>query len=223
MKTHLLRISLAAICLSPLTSTAALVFATNATSRTLSGPAAANITTTGDGSVTVGPTTAIASTNYQTANSAANILTPNINTDTGGEWQITIPFDLNVTALQIDNITLSGAMYNNTGLAQTVQRDTNIRVSFVGSTSGQLDVGTLLVGNPSGSNQWTSGSYIPSSPLVLSNAETWTFQIETVNRTGPGNFTGLRTFEVNATAVPEPSSTTLLGLAGLSLILRRRR
>lgn len=63
-----------------------------------------------------------------------------------------------------------------------------------------------------------------SSPIPLSDPGTYTLRIRAgdIDNDETGNHTAIDNLSINGTVVPEPT-TALLGLAGLGLMLRRRR
>lgn len=104
---------------------------------------------------------------------------------------------------------------------------TTVSVEYFSDVGGTASLGsvTLADGSAEGTSTTPSGAW---------NAENWTNYTATgtvaagsqsfkISYGGVGNDTYADNISYSVTAVPEPSSTTLLGLGALALILRRRK
>ncbi|GAA5495844.1 hypothetical protein Rhal01_02023 [Rubritalea halochordaticola] len=84
---------------------------------------------------------------------------------------------------------------------------------------------TLNMNNVSGDWEQANGSttsYVLSGADVIAAGIGATIGVQFVGTTG-STFKGLDSVSLDVQAIPEPSSTALIGMAGLGLLLRRRR
>lgn len=96
-------------------------------------------------------------------------------------------------------------------------------LSYNGGSAG---VATSLIGSGTQTGNSIEGSGTGSSSGLNAREITWSFSTNDTPADAVLNLTGdwnVNAILVETTAVPEPSSTALLGLGGLALILRRRK
>jgi len=122
-----------------------------------------------------------------------------------GVWDV-IALDFNST---YDNLFID--IWGRDGNPSVEGRDDNFDVLFY---LGGVIQETINSGIGSGDNFYTR---------VIASAGTQADSIRIVDKKSEDNAFTLTEIRVNTTAVPEPSSTALLGLGGLALILRRRK
>lgn len=218
-------------CITTASSHAATILSTDFSGRTITGNTASDITyvTNGvsdPGDLTVTQATGITGSGlngFFNTTDAQGFFAPDLNTGNQGNWTFSVPITLTVSSITIDEVELDGAMFDNNGNLQVASpRNTSIKLSIVGSSSGEVFFNTLTASNPSTNAAWSSPlTYNPS--VTLTNAETWSMVFTTTNSAGSGNNTGVGSFTVTG-AIPEPSAAALLlGLAACGLVARRRR
>jgi VCBS repeat-containing protein len=185
----------------------AVLLATDFIGRTVAGNVASNITWTTDGVSDPGDLTAVEGTEAAAVQLAGlfdtaatdNHFAPNLNTDNEDNWSVAIPLTVTASSITVDDVVIDADHFNNTGINQSVTRDTDIVVSLTGSTSGQ--VATETKGSGLVNVNWTLTFFDATAPIALSNSETWTLTIGTTNLPGaPGNNFGLDNLTVNGTA-----------------------
>ena len=136
-------------------------------------------------------------------------------------FSYTITFDtavsLQVSATTGDNLGNSGdnegVLFSSTGssFVGTLSPDSTATFTTDAAT------GDLLFTRPNGANN--SGSSLAFGDLIASGTTS-----VTISGNGPATNREAFTLEIaDAVAVPEPSSTALLGLGGLALLARRKR
>ncbi len=223
------------ICFAVLSSHAAVILSTDFAGRTISGATASNITYETNGVSDPGDLTA--SQNLFSTSNSGGYFAVDYNTDTVGNWSVTIPFTLTVSSLTISDFVLDGAMFNGSGNFQNIKRDTDLQVSINGATSGTIASQTLTAENTqadTGDSEYTLANaawgdgtpltytFAGASTLTLTNSETWSIVIETLNASGPGNNTGIDSFAINGSVIPEPSTFVLVVLTGIGFLFIRR-
>lgn len=122
------------------------------------------------------------------------------NVNTGGDWY-ELDFSTNLPTAFVSRIEIEARSGFNDRLGNTLD---------IYSTSGSLIQSIAIT---DGASYGINGSWSDVGRIRITEAESHL------------NLAEVRVFSefVNGVAVPEPSSTTLLGLGGLALILRRRR
>jgi hypothetical protein len=211
-----------------------LIADTSFSGRTVSGDTAQNITWAVNGITDPGDLTAldVNSTGslaglFDTANSAG-YFAPNLNVANEGPWSVDIPLNFapGTASIAIEAVVIDWQHFNNSGAFQSagINRPVNWTASIVGSLSGTVAFETENTG--SGGQGYKTLTF--GTPTTLTNAETWTLNLNATSTTGSGNNTGIDRFAIIGTvtvgsAVPEPATATLamLGLGGL--MMRRRR
>lgn len=115
------------------------------------------------------------------------------------------------------NITVSGSYAVNTQLYYSLDGGSNWL------SSSPVNASVTGTGG-STSSSWTQGT-LDLSGTVINPGEEVQFRLVHFDNSGDTSSRNSRTdaIEINAFAIPEPSSAALLGLAGLGLITRRRR
>ncbi|MFT6792281.1 MAG: hypothetical protein ACJAR1_000260 [Rubritalea sp.] len=148
------------------------------------------------------------------------------NNMTAGGWDTSFDLVLDGTTSTIDltSMVIDLRLTNGSGGAQvTNSKSGQMLVELSGSISGVLGTADLggNIGYPSDVYQ---RSVDLSSFAALDGSETYTITLQ-ARGTGFGHHKSLQAFTLNGdtSAVPEPTTTALLGLGGLALILRRRK
>ena len=139
--------------------------------------------------------------------------------DANDEFSYTITFD---TAVSLQVLATTGDNLGNTGDNEGVLFS-SVGTAFVGTGLNPTDsfvadpvTGDILFTRPNGAAN--SGSSLPFGDLTtLSTTEV------TIAANGPGTNREAFTIQIEASQIPEPSSTALLGLGGLALLARRKR
>lgn len=163
-------------------------------------------------------------------NSDASTLGINRNIETAGAWStsftITPNIDLDLADLTVVTRAISGGG-SNQGQAHSF-RITGTLDGGIYSATSLGDVASLEAGGAGA----TSSILNAASGSILSAGTAYTISF-TANYDVPGgtgldgnrsgNNLGLDSITLNGTAVPEPSSSALLGLGGLALLLHRRK
>ena len=96
-----------------------------------------------------------------------------------------------------------------------------------GGSGGRVVLDSITLNMDASAAAWdqanaASSTYTVTAADLATAGAGATYGVEFVGTTGSG-FKGLDSVSLDVTSVPEPSSTTLLGLGGLALILRRRK
>ena len=217
-----------------------ILLATDFTGRTVTGDTASNITYVTNGLADPGDLTALEENpgddqlaGLFDSGEGIDDFIPVLNTDTADDWAVTVPltFDAGITSVTIDRLVLDGEMVS-AGAAHQVgfPRDTDLRVSVLGSVSGLLASETLETGSQE--TTWSLTFFDALDPIVLEAGEDWSLRIETLYATEDevdfegeeaGNHTGLTGFAIHGSAIPEPATVGLLAVGGIVMLARRRR
>ncbi len=228
-----LPLAAAAAVLLPTAASADVILSTDFTGRTVSGNTASNISYTTNGltapSDAANAGSLTADVNLKSGTDTGGYFVPDINTDNAGTWSTTFDLTVGGANITISNVVLDGAMFNSSSQFQDVSRNTEIVVDFLNSSNASIGAQTLTAEN-SGANRseaeasWllTYDSAAISSVTLLAGQE-YDLVISTTNASGTGNFTGLDSFTVNGTVIPEPASLALLAAGGLCLLTRQRK
>jgi len=140
------------------------------------------------------------------------------NIETAGPWNTSFSFipsqDLNLTSFDISSYSISGGGAHQFGAENeytwTLGIDT--LTPFSGSD-------TVMEATGDGPASFS----IDLSGVTLTSGTTYTFNLEVSSLETQGNNIALNSLTLNGNTIPEPSSTALIGLAGLGLLIRRRR
>ena len=170
-----------------------------------------------------------------TTDQADGFFAVNNNTGNGGEWSFTIDFTTGSDAIDLTDFTFDFQNFNGGGAFQNALRDTEITFDLVDVSSGSsVFSGGPLVDNtpvvntsPSGLGGSQTDEFDLTGTTLAANT---TFQIfvQAGDATTAGNNFGFDSITLNgnvveSTAVPEPGTAVVLGLAGLAACLRRRK
>lgn len=127
----------------------------------------------------------------------------NKNLHTEGPWSVSIPLVLTVGSVSLDSVELDWQHFSDTGAAQGVNRIAEWTATVTGSASGQVASVT-----ETGSNARTGVLMLNfSSPVVLTNAETWTLKLYVEKGSNAGNNTGLDAITLRS-SLPLPGADT---------------
>ncbi|YCM42134.1 PEP-CTERM sorting domain-containing protein [Verrucomicrobiaceae bacterium 227] len=207
---------------------ATLILSTDFSGRSVSGTTASDITWVTNGVSDPGDLTVINATQstgtgdlFDTANAAGYFAVAN-NVGNGGIWYTDIAIDITGGNISLETVDFDVTHFSGAGAFQgaSVLRSVDFTVEVIGSTSGSLgSITGMGDGTPHDSFTVTF-----ASPILLTNAESYDLRVTAAKTAGTpnGNNTGIDRIAFNGTAIPEPTtSTMLMGLAGL-LFARRR-
>lgn len=215
---------------------AAIIAATNFDGRTLPSPNTAdNLNWTVNG--VADPGTMSAFTFGGTAQSlfngtllTENMFAPALNVGNAGNdetrsWTTTISLEvLSGFFVSMESVSFDYWAVNG-GQAQNVTRNSDFIVTLLDPASDAIETVSIFdVFNGANPGVGTPVLLSFSSPIALSAPGVYTLRIRAgdIDDNETGNHTGIDNLSINGTVIPEPG-TALLGLAGLGLMLRRRR
>lgn len=201
---------------------AATVIATDFSGRTISSSTVSDIPYTLEGIQSPGDLIVSGSTLYDTSD-AANHVAGTLNTN-GRTWRMDVPLvflppTIGLNIANDDVLTLDFQHFNSNGAFQGNSRTTRWVVSIIGSG------GTVALSEEIFSGPASSGilNFFDGQSASLDNSETWTLRFEVGAGGGEGNRTGIDSFSLEGTVVPEPSSAILLLSSLLITATRRKR
>lgn len=149
---------------------------------------------------------------FETADTV-NTFSPDLNIHNEGDWSADILLDPTDQPILLEAVRFDVFQLNNSGVLQTVDRDSDWTVSVIGSSSGLLDSQTIL-------NIVDSQTLTFDFDLELDDDETYTIRILATGQ-GAGNNAGIDDFFAFGYSIPEPSSALLLLIGGAALLRRR--
>ena len=143
-----------------------------------------------------------------------SFLSPNVNVGTGGTWTLTLSFTV-TEDVTIDSIALNLFTFNGSNQSQ----NSNRKGAYI-TPSGAQKASVETLGQRGGSSGVREESSLDKA-VTLTAGETYSMELS-LSRGAETNgyFVGLGAIELNT--VPEPA-TASLGLAGLTVLLLRRR
>jgi len=225
IKTVLTLVTMAVLVLATPSADAAIILSTDFSGRTVTGDTASTITWTTNGVLAPGDLTAVEEDGdaldelaglYDTP-AAQGYFAPDLNVGNEGPWSISLTLNLTVAAISLEEVVLDYQHFTNSGTLQGVGREVDWTVTVTGAVSGEL--GSMQV--QGASNKSGTETIVFTTPLMLTNSESYDVTI-LAEGPGPGNNTALGAVTFNG-VVPEPATMSLLALAGLAALVRRRR
>lgn len=180
------------------------LLSTDFTGRTVSGTTASNITWTVKGIQDPGDLTVtendaygngIQLTSFHDTDDASGHFAPDLNIHNEGEWEVSIPIVLTESGVTLTRAVLDVQAFNNSGSKQN--NDMDFTLEIVGSISG-----SLLTQSVNNTGVAGAVSFNFSSPLSLSDAETYELKITSIGQ-GAGNNSGLDAISVYGTVTGE--------------------
>lgn len=233
MKTVVLSI-IAGVAISGAAS-AATILETDFTGRVVSGDTASNITWTTNGVQDPGDLTVVgeafdstpfAATLFDTG-AAQGRFAVDLNIHNEGTWSVEIPIVVEGEGITLSQLSLNGFNFNNSGVLQTVQRESDLAVSIVrDDTMASLfsdEAENIEVGNPNGGPFPTTFN-VGGVFLAANNAYTLVL-VGTAETRNQGNNLGfddlLLTGEFGEVPLPAGLVLMLSALGGLAVLRRR--
>ena len=176
------------------------ILSTDFTGRTVSGATASNITWTADGVSDPGDMTTSAPDGLYDTGSAQGYFAPDRNFDTEGSWTTSIPLNLSVPEISLEDLVLDYQHFNNGGGFQAGNRVVTWTVTVTGSVSGVLDSVQVV-----GANSTSGTDTIVFSPaLTLTNSESYDVTI-LADGSGGGNNSAIDALTFNG-SIPVPTA-----------------
>lgn len=149
----------------------------------------------------------------------------------GGWWQTQFDYSGGTSTISLDSVVFDIVRSNSSGNFQTsdtVVRDISFIVDYsLDGGSNWTSLGSQVIDTTASttSSPTIAATYSFGSPLTADlSGDQLSIRVraENANATS-GAYVNIESIEFNGSVVPEPSSTALIGLAGLGFILRRRR
>ncbi|MEN8661554.1 MAG: sulfatase-like hydrolase/transferase [Lentimonas sp.] len=196
------------LLLTALCVRADVLLSTDFSGRTVSGSTASNISWVVNGFQDPGALTVVNETpgavaGLFTSSAADGHFAVDKNLHTEGPWSVSIPLELTVGSVSLDSIELDWQHFSDTGAAQGVNRIAQWTATVTGSASGQIASVTQAGANA------RSGVLMLnfSSPVDMTNTETWTLRLYVEKGSNSGNNTGLDAVTLNS-SLPLPGADT---------------